>query len=86
MFVFIFYLKKGMFSSKIKANFDIIKNWKHINQKYKEIQKFRTISDKILVKSFNDEIYVPKVVSVELYNDIFNNFIKKLSIFAKKFI
>ena len=86
LFVSIFYLKKGMLSSKIKANFDILKNWKHINQKYKEIQKFRTISDKILVKSFNDEIYVPKVVSAELYNNIFNNFIKKLSIFAKKFI
>ena len=75
-----------MLSSKIKANFNIIKNWKHINQKYKEIQKFRTINDKKLVKSFSDEIYVPKVINAELYNDIFNNFIKKLSIFAKKFI
>ena len=86
IFVFVFYLKKGMLSSKIKANFDIIKNWKHINQKYNEIQKFRTISDKVLVKSFNDEMYVPKVISAEVYNNIFNNFIKKLSIFAKKFI
>jgi hypothetical protein len=75
-----------MLSSKIKANLDIIKNWKHINQKYNEIQKFRTINDKKLVKSFSDEIYVPKVINAELYNDIFNNFIKKLSIFAKKFI
>jgi len=86
IFVLIFYLKKGMFSSKIKANFDIIKNWKHINQKYNEIQKFRTISDKIIVKSFSDEMYVPKVVTTDFYNDIFNNFIKKLSIFTKKFI
>jgi len=86
MFVFIFYLKKGMLSSKIKANWNIIKNWKHINKKYNEIQKFRTISDKIIVKSFNDEMYVPKVISTEFYNDIFNNFIKKLSILAKKFI
>ena len=86
MFVFIFYLKKGMLSSKIKANLDIIKNWKHINQKYNEIQKFRTVTDKTLVKSFNDEMYVPKVISAEVYNNIFNNFIKKLSIFAKKFI
>ena len=86
IFVFIFYLKKGMLSSKIKANFNIIKNWKHINQKYNEIQKFRDVSDKVLVKSFNDEMYVPKVISTEVYNNIFNNFIKKLSIFAKKFI
>ena len=86
IFIFIFYLKKGMLSSKIKANFNIIKNWKHINQKYNEIQKFRNVSDKILVKSFNDEMYVPKVISTEFYNNIFNNFIKKLSIFAKKFI
>jgi GT2 family glycosyltransferase len=86
IFIFIFYLKKGMLSSKIKANWNIMKNWKHINEKYNEIQKFRTISDKILVKSFNDEMYVPKVISTEFYNNIFNNFIKKLSIFAKKFI
>ena len=86
MFVFIFYFKKRMLSSKIKANFSILKNWKHINQKYNEIQKFRTVDDKTLVKSFNDEMYVPKVISAEVYNDIFNNFIKKLSIFAKKFI
>ena len=75
-----------MLSSKIKANLDIIKNWKHINQKYNEIQKFRNVSDKVLIKSFNDEMYVPKVISTEFYNGIFNNFIKKLSIFAKKFI
>jgi len=86
MFVFIFYLKKGMLSSKIKANFNIIRNWKHINQKYNEIQKFRTISDKKIVESFNDEMYVPKVVTTEFYNNIFNNFIKKLSVFTKKFI
>ena len=86
MFVFIFYFKKRMLSSKIKANFSILKNWKHINQKYNELQKFRTVDDKTLVKSFNDEMYVPKVISAEVYNDIFNNFIKKLSIFAKKFI
>ena len=86
MFVFIFYLKKGMLSSKIKANFSIVKNWKHINQKYSEIQKLRTVSDKIIVKSFSDEISVPKVVINKFYNNFFNNIIKKLSIFTKKFI
>jgi nucleoside recognition membrane protein YjiH len=75
-----------MLYSKIKANFSIIRNWKHVNQKYNEIQKFRIISDKIIVKSFNDEMYVPKVITTEFYNDIFNNLIKKLSIFTKKFI
>ena len=86
IFVFIFYLKKGMLKSKIKANLDILKNWKHINQKYSEIQKLRTVSDKIIVKSFSDEISVPKVVINKFYNNFFNNIIKKLSIFTKKFI
>jgi len=86
LFVSIFYLKKGMFSAKIKANFSIIKNWKHINQKYNELQKFRTVTDKSIIKSFNDEIDIPKVIRTDLYNEIFNNFIKNLSVFAKKFI
>ena len=86
LFVSIFYLKKGMFSAKIKANFSIVKNWKHINQKYNELQKFRTVPDKSIIKSFNDEIDIPKVIRTDLYNEIFNNFIKNLSIFAKKLI
>lgn len=86
LFVSIFYLKKGMFSAKIKANFSIVKNWKHINQKYNELQKFRTVTDKSIIKSFNDEIDIPKVIRTDLYNEIFNNFIKNLSVFAKKFI
>ena len=85
-FVSIFYLKKGMYSAKIKANFNIIKNWKHINQKYNELQKFRTVADKSIIKSFNDEVDVPKVISTNFYDELFNNFIKNLSIFAKKFI
>jgi len=57
-----------------------------LNQKYNEIQKFRSVTDKIIVKSFNDEMHVPKVITTEFYNDIFNNLIKKLSVFTKKFI
>ena len=75
-----------MYSAKIKANFNIIKNWKHINQTYHELQKFRTVADKSIIKSFNDEVDVPKVISTNFYDELFNNFIKNLSIFAKRFI
>jgi len=84
--VLIFYMKKGILRFKIKASWDILKNWKKINEKYSEIQKSRTKSDKEIIKSFDDEIFVPVDVANEFYNNLFNNFILKLSKMARKFI
>jgi GT2 family glycosyltransferase len=82
--VFIFYLKKGMLKFKIKATWDLLKNWKQIKKRYVQIQTSRTVTDKEIIQLFTDEIYVPKVVASEYYNGIFNNLILKLSKLARK--
>jgi len=84
--VFLFYLKKGMIKNKIKATWDLLKNWKTIKKRYERIQKSRTVSDREIIKSFKDEIFVPKAVATEYSNNMFNNLIAKLSKIARKFI
>ena len=84
--VFFFYLKKGMVLEKIKATFSIIKNLKKINEKYYEIQKTRQLSDKKIVENFQDEIQVPEWILNKESNLFFNQFLKKLSKFTRKFI
>ncbi len=84
--VFIFYLKKGMLKNKIKATWSLLKNWKKIKKRYEQLQKSRTISDKEIIKSFKDEISVPKAVATKYSNKMFNNLISKLSKIARKFI
>jgi hypothetical protein len=75
----VFYLSKGLLQSKIKGYFDIIKNTKHISKRYKELQKIRSISDKELIKNFQNEIFVPGKVVNSTINQIFNNFFSILS-------
>lgn len=84
--IFIFYLKKGMLKFKLKAIWNILKNWKHISSKYAEIQNFRTVSDKEIIQNFSDTIDVPKAISDSFSNNLFSNFISKLSKFSRKFI
>lgn len=84
--VFLFYLSKGMPWSKIKAHIDILKNRSKINQRYLEIQKSRTLNDKIIIESFSDELLVPKWVVNNTSNKLFNNFIKCLSKIARQVI
>lgn len=81
--VFVFYLSRGMVKEKIKAYCSIIKNIKKINQRYSEIQKMRKFPDKFIVQGFSDEVLVPKWVSNNFSNKLFNEFIKKLSKVAK---
>lgn len=84
--VFFFYLKKGMIQAKIKATLDILKNRKKINKRYHEIQSKRTLSDKDIIVSFSDELAVPKEVANKKSNIMFNRFICRLSISARKVI
>ena len=84
IFVSIFYLKKRMLTHKIKATWDLMKNWKKINQRYKQIQKFRTVNDKNIIMSFRNDISVPKDVASEHSNNLFNYFITTLSKIARK--
>ena len=75
----LFYLMKKMLILKIKASFDIIKNFRHIMKRYSQIQKERKISDKEIMKNFSDELIVPREVSSNKKNILFNSLISKIS-------
>ena len=83
--VFLFYLKKGVVISKIRATCNILKNLGYINEKYKKIQNERIVSDKKLIKMFEDQILVPKIMD-DHKNDFFGNFIKDLSRLSRRFL
>ncbi len=77
--IFFFYLKKRMLKIKIKATWDLIKKWKQIRKKYREIQDSRIINDKEIIQNFTNHIDIPLAVSGTLSSNLFNNFITKLS-------
>jgi len=83
-FVWIFYLTKGFLWSKIRAEFDIMKNRKAIETKYKELEDKKIISDKDLILKFSDSLHVPSNVTGKNTNSIFNSVIQRLSKSAKK--
>ena len=82
--VFLYYLKKGRIISKFKADINILKNFNHINQRYKKIQNERMVSDEKLIETFEDSILVPKIMDSQK-NGLFANFIKNLSRLVRKF-
>ena len=47
--VSLFYLKKGMFGTKIRTSLNILKNLTKISKKYQEIQSTRILSDKEII-------------------------------------
>jgi GT2 family glycosyltransferase len=77
--VWFFYLKKGFLWSKIKAEFEILRNKKHIKKKYDELESKKLISDSDLIMRFPDEIFVPKNISDEYESKLFNSILSKLS-------
>jgi len=83
LMVWFFYLSKGFLGAKIKAELDIMKNKEHIRQKYQELESRKTVQDSELIKSFPDEIFVPKNVSGALGSRAFNSILAKLSQKAK---
>jgi len=83
--VFFYYLIKGVILSKFKATLNILKNFNQINSRYKKIQNKRLISDSELIKNFDDNIIIPKMMDSK-NNDSLGNFIKILSQFARKFL
>ena len=83
--VFFYYLKKGVLQSKIKATFNILKNFNKINSRYKQIQNKRLISDRELIETFDDNIVIPKMMDSK-NNDSLGDFIKKLSRLTRKFL
>ena len=83
LFVWIFYIHKGFLGAKIKAELDIKKNRKHIEEKYFELENKKSIQDIELIKTFPDRIFVPTNVAKGNINTSFNSILEKLSIKAK---
>ena len=77
--IWIFYISKGFLNAKIRAELDILKNKKIIENKYLELEKKKIIPDKELIKKFPDEIFVPTNVSEQSLNKKFNSLLTKLS-------
>lgn len=76
--VSIFYLKNGLLSEKIKASLNILKNFRKINSRYREIQNKRTINDKKIILNFKNEVILPK--GTNLKNKVpFNPILRFLS-------
>lgn len=84
--IFFFYLKKRMLKMKFKATWNLLMNWKHIKEKYVEIQNCRTIEDKKIIQNFTNNIDVPLAVTGTFSKNLFNNFILKLSQISRFFI
>ena len=84
--VSLFYLKKGMFITKIKTSLNIIKNLTKISKRYRKIQSTRTLSDREISNIFQDKIQVPKWVASEENSESFNNFLNKLSKMTRNFL
>jgi len=83
-FVWMYYISKGFLFSKIKAELDIMKNKKKIEEKYNELEEKKIISDKEIIMRFPDTLHVPSNVSGNKTNNFFNLIISKLSKSAKK--
>ena len=77
--IWIFYISKGFLNAKIRAELDILKNKKIIEEKYLELEKKKIIPDKELIEKFPDEIFVPTNVSEQSLNKKFNSLLTRLS-------
>ena len=77
LFVWTFYISKGLLWSKIRAELSIIKNRKKIKDKYEELESKKIIPDKELIKTLPDSIFLPSNVSSR--NNAVNSIIEKLS-------
>ena len=79
IFMFFYYLSKGMIKEKIAGYKDIIKNRKLINKKYLELEERKIILDLELIKSFQDIIETPKQVAGQSQSGFFNSLLKILA-------
>ena len=84
--VFFFYLRKGLVKMKISADIEILKNLRYINKKYAQYQSTKKISDKELINQFKNQVDVPKWIVNSETNQHYNNFLRKISIFTRKFL
>ena len=82
----VFYLSKGFIKMKFKAYVDILKNIKHIQKKYHEIESKKLVSDSELIKKMPDGMFIPDQISNSLTARVFNKTISKFSKIVKNFV
>lgn len=83
LLVWLYYLSKGFFIAKLRADLDILKNKKTIEERYAQLENKKTVFDKEILNSFSDEIFVPEIVVGSKVNQWFNSIISRLSQNAK---
>ena len=69
--------------AKIKANLNILKNYRTISKNQKLIQKSRIIDDRELIRDFTNKIDIPKWVIQKENNNSLNKIFEKLSKFSR---
>jgi hypothetical protein len=84
--VFLFCLRKGFPSAKIKAEWDVLKNFSKILKKYNEIESKKLIPDKTIIKDFTDSIFLPQNLTTTQNDGIFLRYFSKLSRLTKWWI
>ena len=84
LMIFFFYLGKGMIKAKINADLEIFKNRKIIRRRYRELEKIKTVPDKVLIEKFADTIFIPEDVSNELTGKLFNRMLGLITRYTKK--
>jgi len=85
--VIFFCLSKGFIKVKIKAYIDIIKNRKHVSEKYRQLEGKKIISDVDLIRTLPDEIFFgSEEIASKFTNRIFNLLFSSLSKITKHFI
>ena len=84
--VFFFYMTRGIGKMKILADWELLKNLKIINQKYRSNQKIKEVNDYELIKQFKNEILAPSWIINKKLNSFFNNFLNSLAKITRKFL
>ena len=84
--VFIYYMTRGIGRMKILADWELLKNIKIINQKYRSNQKIKEVNDYELIKQFKNEILIPSWIINKKLNSFFNNFLNSLAKITRKFL
>jgi len=82
----LYFLKKKMIFSKIKALGSLIRQWKEIESKRKMIQKTRINSDSKIIKNFVDEFDTSPIIFDQKSKVRINSIISSLNKTARKLI
>lgn len=82
----LYFFTKGLVISKIKANFSIIRIYKDIKKRKKNIQKTRKYDDREVIQYFSDDFSIPVNITKRGTGKIVSNIIKQLSVITKKII